>query len=67
MLKLKIEGDKIDDILEFLSNGSTNDEVYKAGAVKEINNRKIGFFVYEVFYLRTQGTVSCSYSFVRLT
>lgn len=56
MKKLKIEGNKIVDIINFLSNS----DGYKTGIVKEIDNRKIGFFVYEDFYFRTQGTVSCS-------
>jgi hypothetical protein len=61
MINLRVEGNRIEDLVKFLSNCSeSTDDVYKAGVVKEINGKKVGFFVYEVFYLRTQGTVSCS-------
>lgn len=55
MKKLKIKGN-VDKIIRFLSD----DEVCKAKIVKNIDDRKIGFFVYEDFYLRVQSTVSCS-------
>jgi len=56
MKKLKIEGNKISDIIEFLSDGN----VCKAQVVRDVDNRKIGFFVYEDYYFRTTRTVSCS-------
>jgi hypothetical protein len=61
MKKLRIEGNKIGDLFQFLSEDSSSDEdVCKANIVKEIGNRKIGFFVFEGLYMRVQSTVSGS-------
>lgn len=61
MRKLRIEGDKIDELFQFLSEDSSGDEdICKANIVKEIGNRKIGFFVFENFYFRVENTVSGS-------
>lgn len=61
MIKVRIVGDKIYDLVDFISSGEErDDEICKADIVKEINGKKVGFFVYENYYLRTQNTVSCS-------
>jgi hypothetical protein len=61
MRKLRIEGDRIDELFQFLSRSRPGDEdVCKANIVKEIGGRKIGFFVFEGFYFRVQNTVSGS-------
>jgi hypothetical protein len=61
MITLRVEGNRIEDLIKFLSNSSeSTGDVYKAGEVKEIDGKKVGFFVFEVFYFRTQRTVSCS-------
>jgi hypothetical protein len=61
MIKLRVEGNKMDDLVEFLTSGNSNSEVIcRANVVKEIDNKKVGFFVFEGFYLRTQSTVSGS-------
>ncbi len=61
MRKLRIEGNKIDDLFKFLSEDSSSDEdICKANIVKEIGDRKIGFFVLEGLYMRVQHTVSGS-------
>lgn len=61
MLKLKVEGNKIGDLAEYLSSSDSNDEdICRASIVKEIDNKKVGFFVFEGNYLRTQSSVSGS-------
>lgn len=61
MIKLRIEGNKIDDLVGFLSNSnSSSEDICKANIMKEIDNKRVGFFVYEGFYFRTQRTVSGS-------
>lgn len=61
MRKLRIEGKRIDDLFKFLSEDSSNSEdVCKANIVREVGNRKVGFFVFEGLYMRVQSTVSGS-------
>lgn len=61
MMELRIEGDKIDDLVHFLSDGNSSDEdICKASIVREISGKKVGFFVFEGYYFRTQGTVTGS-------
>jgi len=61
MIKLRIEGNRIGELVKFLSSCSSDDEnICKASVTKEIGDRKVGFFVYEGLYLRIQTTVSCS-------
>jgi len=61
MIKLRIEGHKMDGLVEFLSSNKSNGEdICKASVVKEIGDRRVGFFVFEGFYFRTQRTVSGS-------
>jgi hypothetical protein len=64
LIKIKVEGGRLDDLVQFLSIGGSKDgEVCKASIVKEIDHGKVGFFVYEGFYLRVQRTVSGSIFF----
>ena len=61
MKKLRVEGNKIDDLFQFLSESNSGDEdLCKANIVKEIGGRKIGFFVFEGLYMRVRSTVSGS-------
>jgi len=61
MRKLRIEGNKIDELFQFLSRGGSGDwDICRANIVKEVGGRKIGFFVFEGFYFRVQNTVSGS-------
>jgi hypothetical protein len=64
MKKLRVEGKRIDDLIKFLSSSNPDDEdVCKASIIKEIGDRKIGFFVIEGLYMRIQHTVTCSVFF----
>jgi hypothetical protein len=59
--KLRIEGNKIDDLFHFLSESdSSSEDMCKANIVREIDDGKIGFFVFESLYMRVQSTVSGS-------
>ncbi len=59
--KLRVEGSRIDDLFRLLSESRPDDEnVCMANVVREINGNKVGFFVFEGFYLRTQRTVTGS-------
>lgn len=61
MKKLRVEGNKIDKLFEFLSETNPSDgDVRMANVVREIGDKKVGFFVFEGFYLRIQNTVSGS-------
>lgn len=59
--RLRIEGNRIDDLVKYLSCTSPNsEEICKASILKEIDDKRVGFFVLEGFYFRIQRTVSCS-------
>ncbi len=61
MIKLRVEGSKLADLIDFLSSDNSSDEeTCKASVVREMDGKKVGFFVFEGFYLRTQRTVSVS-------
>jgi hypothetical protein len=61
MIRLRVEGDKLNDLVAYISISASEDaEVCKASVVREIDNRRVGFFVFEGFYFRTQRSVSCS-------
>lgn len=64
MKKLRIEGKRIDELVDFLSSSNSDDEDFcKASVIKEICDRKVGFFVIEGLYMRIQHTVTCSIFF----
>ena len=61
MIQLRIEGNKLIDLVEFLSTSSPDDEeICKANIVKEIDGKRVGFFVFENYYFRTQSSVTGS-------
>lgn len=62
MIELRIESNRIDDLLRSLSESTSGseEEICKARIVREVSDRKVGFFVYENYYFRTRSTVTGS-------